>query len=455
MHERIRAKVWALVWLCFFTVGSFAHGEGFRVLGQGSSGTAQGDAFAAQADDPSAVFYNPAGLTQQRGYQLSASTLFIGGRYEYRSPSGGHFTGDVGGTVFIPPPTNFYVTASLDKLGQSFGTKLLDQFALGFGVNSPFGLGINWPNTVPFSSVTTFAALPLVDVKPTIAYKVNDYLSVGAGLDIYTFMRFLGEGKLRARSIIAPGVLGHLDGKDTATGFNLGFLLSPWRTKIDTDTEKPRLNLAFVYRSAATLNLKGDFKVNGITTAKAAFDLKLPQTFTLGAAVWPIRDHASEWKLETDVDYVDWSSFKNLDIRLSNGVTLSEPRKWKGVPTIKLGTEYKILQLAGLQDWELSLRAGYVRANSPVPQRTFEPRIPNSDFNGFSTGLGVTCKGNATFLNLFQCGGTRIDAIGLDLIYKNQIYDSRTIQNNINPVVDGMYKTQLHSGGIGVRINFK
>ena len=61
-------------------------------------------------------------------------------------------------------------------------------------MNSPFGLVIQWPKDVPFSSVTTFAQLPLVDIKPTLAYKVNNYLSMGVGMDIYTFIGFLGGG---------------------------------------------------------------------------------------------------------------------------------------------------------------------------------------------------------------------------------------------------------------------
>ena len=308
----------------------------------------------------------------------------------------------------------------------------------------------HWPKDIPFSSVTTFAQLPLVDIKPTVAYKFNEYLSVGAGLDIYTFIGFLGGGELTARSFIPPSTNIKLTGEDTAVGFNIGFLLTPWRTKV-REHEEPRLNFAFVYRSRTTLKLTGDFEINRQKTAGADFDLKLPQIFTWGAAVWPIRDESHEWKLETDLDYVDWSSFKNLNIRLSNGITLLEPRDWKGIVTVKVGTEYKWLEIPSFHDWEVALRGGYIRANSPVPERTFEPRVPNSDFNGFSAGIGLLCRKSAMFLGLIHCKDT---SIGIDLIYKNQLYESRTIRNNINPLVNGTYKTTLHAGGIGLRINF-
>jgi len=446
---------WLLVLALIVSLGSasLVYGEAFRVLGQGNSGTAQGDAFAAQADDPSAIFYNPAGITQLEGIQLSASVLFIAGHYDYESPDGEKFKGNLNGSIATPPPTNLYLTAKLDKLGNKLGTKLMDNIALGVGINSPFGLVINWPNNVPFSAVTTFAQLPLIDVKPTLAFKANEYLSVGAGLDIYTFISFLGGGEVRTRSFFPPNSNAAINGKDTAVGFNIGFLLTPWRTEADLG-EKPRLNLAFVYRSAATLHLTGDFLIDGQKAARANFDLKLPQIFTWGAALWPIRDRTNEWKFETDLDYVDWSTFKDLDIRLSNGITIPQPRNWKNIVTIKVGTEYKWLEIPSLPDWELAVRAGYIRANTPVPELTFDPRIPNADFNGASFGIGVLCKGNAMFLGLFVCGNGVIKAIGLDLIYKNQLYDSRRINNNIDPTVNGKYKTELQAGGIGVRINF-
>src|SRR5205823_873236 len=136
---------------------SLVYGEAFRVLGQGNSGTAQGDAFAAQADDPSAIFYNPAGMTQLKRVQLTSGVLFIGGFYHYEAPSGEKFKGDLDGSVAIPPPVTFYLTAKLDSLSEKLGIKLLDDLTLGIGIHSPFGLVINWPNNVPFSTVTTFA----------------------------------------------------------------------------------------------------------------------------------------------------------------------------------------------------------------------------------------------------------------------------------------------------------
>ncbi|MDX1411572.1 MAG: long-chain fatty acid transporter, partial [Nitrospirales bacterium] len=74
--------------------------------------------------------------------------------------------------------------------------------------------------------------------------------------------------------------------------------------------------------------------------------------------------------------------------------------------------------------------------------------------NGFSVGLGLMCKDQALFLGLLKCHNSLTKAIGLDFTYLNQLYESRTISNNRQPVVDGTYETSLHAGGIGLRVNF-
>ena len=91
-------------------------GEAFRILDQGAAATGQGDAFAAQADDPSALFYNPAGMTQLPGVQVYVGTLIVGGNISFTSPTGQEVQGNYDGTIVNPPPVNFYSD------GQCFGS---------------------------------------------------------------------------------------------------------------------------------------------------------------------------------------------------------------------------------------------------------------------------------------------------------------------------------------------
>ena len=105
------ASMISFVLLLLLLSATHAYGEAIRNLHQGTAATGQGDAFAAQADDPSAMFYNPAGMTQLDRIQFYASTLLlIGGYYDFTSPSGQPFRGNLDGTIVVPPPSTFYLT---------------------------------------------------------------------------------------------------------------------------------------------------------------------------------------------------------------------------------------------------------------------------------------------------------------------------------------------------------
>ena len=215
--------------LIFFPTGLYAQTP--RLQSQGAAAAGMGNAFTAQADDPSAIHYNPAGMTQLLGVQAMLGTLLAGGTTTFTSPTGATAVGDRNGSVAWPPPSHAYVTANLGSLGLSS----LSGVTAGIGLNSPFGSLTRYPEDGPFRTATIFTTLPLLDIKPTLAFKVNDYVSLGLGADIYTFSGLFGEGHVEKR-FQWPGGLGipagskmELYGKDTAAGFNASLLYTPLR----------------------------------------------------------------------------------------------------------------------------------------------------------------------------------------------------------------------------------
>ena len=437
---------------------SLLHASGFRIIDQSASATGQSSAFTAQADDASAVYYNPAGMTQLRGVQFSVGGLLVGGTTSFQNAAGQTATGDFQGSVAWPPPSNLYLTANLKDLGIT----ALGDLTVGFGLLYPFGLQIRYPDNGPFSTSVTSASFQLIDFKPTLAYKVNDQFSVGIGLDIYTFLGFLGEGQAEAK-LNSPGVGGlppfptplEINGKDTAVGFNASFMYTPLRNA----DGKPLVNVGFVYRSKFSLDLQGQFLVNGTVAADAQSTFNMPQVFTGAIALWPVRDQDHEWKLELDVDYTDWQSFGNTDVHLSNGATLPFPRNWQSGFTIMTGTEYKWLHPEKLPHWEVAARGGFWFGQNAVPDPTFNPSVPDADNYTVSVGLGLLCKDAGRFLGLFQCGRTdggrfHPKAIGLDLAFQTLFYENRTVSGNINPTVDGTYMTTYYIGALNLRVNF-
>jgi long-chain fatty acid transport protein len=416
-----------------------------------------GNAFSAQADDPSALHYNAAGMTQLRGVEFLTGALLSGGATTFTSPTGVSAKGDRDGSLAWPPPTHLYLTANLKDLGiRAFG-----DLTAGVGVTVPFGSVTRWPNDGPFRTATTFNTLPLLDIKPTVAYKLTDDLSIGLGADIYTFSGLFGEGHVERQSVwpggggLPAGAQVELFGADTAAGFNASLLY----TALRNPDGKPLANIGIVYRSQATLHLNGAFLANGAKVSDATATFVLPQVITGAIAIWPVRNGEREWKLEVDVDYVGWKSVRNLDVHLANGGTIPQPLNWRSTYAVMIGTEHRWLTLASLPSWEVALRAGYTTQPTQMPDFGFDPGVPSADVHIVGTGLGLVCKERGKFLGLFTCGEVGVGVlkpklIGVDLSYQAALYEDRTVVGNRNPTVNGSYKTTLHTGGISIRVAF-
>jgi long-chain fatty acid transport protein len=450
--------------LCALLPTSLLHAAAFRVLDQSASAIAQGNAFVAQADDPSAVFYNPAGMTQLPGVQLSTGGLLVGGRTTFTNPAGATTSGNFGGAVALPPPVNFYLTTNLKDLG----VRGLGNLPLGLAVLSPFGIKYKYPDEAPFATAVTRTSLELTDIKPTVAYKMSDQLSIGIGVDIYTFLPFWGESQAEVQftssggpGLPPAGTRMEISGKDTAAGFNASLLYTPLRN-VDG---KPVAAVGLVYRSQATLHLQGSLLGNGAVLQSTSITVVLPQVLTGGIALWPVRNRTHEWKLELDVDYTGWQSFRNLDVQRSDGTTVLFPQNWRDTFMVMIGTEYKWLRPAMLPDWETSLRAGYVFQQTPVPDRSFNPSFPaDADSHGLSIGAGFLCMGGGRFLGAVPCDDSAErsffpKAIGLDVAYQAILYEPRTVSGAVSPfatpgVMDGLYRTLFHIGAINFRLNF-
>ena len=427
---------------------SLGHAQALRFQPQGAVAAGQGNAFAAQADDASAIHYNPAGLSQVDGVQVITGTALLGGSVKFNSPTGTDIRGDFGGSVVLPPPSHSYVSANLGALGWDS----LSKVTVGLGLISPFGLNIRYPLDGTFNSAVTSAALPLIDIKPTLAYKLNDQLSIGVGADIYTFASFLGQGHAEQKQILG-GASVEFNGNGTGAGANLSLLYTPLRN----GDGKPIASVGLVYRTQAVVPLSGSLLVNGAKVADASTNLVLPQIYTGAIAIWPVRTSEREWKLELDVEYVGWKSNRDLDIHLSSGEVTQQPQQWKTVPVVAIGTEYKWLNPAWLPHWDVAVRSGYTRTENPVPDMTFNPAIISLSSNTLSIGAGFLCKGPGRFLGMVPCGGASAlwpKGIGLDVAFQEWFYESRRVTGNLIPTVDGTYNAYIHLGTVSVKFMF-
>lgn len=437
-------------WTLTLTGVSVVHADAYRVPYQGAAAAGQAEAFSAQADDPSAMFYNPAGLTQLEGVQLYAGANLVSGETHFTNPAGVTADGDLGGTVAVPPPSNLYLTANL----KDFGVSALAPLSVGIGISSPFGLINRYPKTGPFSDVVIRTKLPLMDIKPTFAYRLADWASFGFGFDIYTFASFLGEGQYQQQWRLPQGGAAEISGSGTGLGYNLSLMLTPWRT----DTGQPRMNLGFVYRSQTNLPLSGHYRFNG-QVADAEMNLPLPEVVTGAVAFWPVRDAVHAWKLEYDMDFVGWDRFVSFDVSLPGGLVDQTPQHWKTIWTASFGTEFRWLAPEVLPHWEIALRGGYQHSNTPIPDQTFSPVVADSNWNIAALGVGFICKGDGRFLGVVPCGTAAADtagpkAIGVDLAFQAAFFEPRTIASNYRENVIGRYDSRIYIGSLNLRVSF-
>ncbi len=374
-----------------FTAAS-ASAAGFRLPEAGAKAMGMGFAFTAQADDPSAIYFNPAGLTQLEGQNVMAGVTFI-------RENGSKFTGTTplsgGATISeTQKDLDFYVPNAY------WTRKASPNFAYGIGIFVPFGLGQEYQdrNTSVFRNQITKIDLQTLVVNPTVAWKVNEVLSIGAGID---FM--YGKAKLQKAGVVNIGSPLNifqldLDGDATAWGYNFGLLLTP---------AKP-LKIGFSYRSPFTLEIKDGnvnlFNINstvpfvpnpvpppaaftaaqvfGGTTfsTKGSTTINMPATATLGIA-WTM----DRLTLEADADATFWHSFRSLNIDIANNTPLLPDsftaKNWDDVVALYIGGEYRVTD-------PLALRLGFRYDPTPVPAETMGPELPDATRLYYTAGAG-------------------------------------------------------------------
>ncbi|NJD62270.1 MAG: hypothetical protein FIA93_06070 [Deltaproteobacteria bacterium] len=392
-----------IVLMVLMLTATSATAAGFRLPEAGAKAMGMGFAFTAQADDPSAIYFNPAGIVQLEGQNLMVGATYI-------RENGATFTGTTPLTLNTGTGV-FDVRSETQKdldfvVPNAYWTrKASPNFAYGVGIFVPFGLGQEYENrqTSIFRNQVTKVEIMTFVVNPTVAWKVNDVLSLGAGID---FM--YGKAKLSQTGVVRLGAAPldqvnlfqlDLDGDGTAWGYNFGALLvpsknwkigasyrSPFRLDIkDGDVELRDINgtVPFVPGPGGPFTAAQVFGGTSFDT-KASTSLRMPATAALGIAY--VRDRLT---LEADLDWTFWHSFKSLIIDIRNNTPLLpdavRPENWKDVVAFRAGAEYRITD-------PFAIRVGFAYDPTPVPASTMSPLLPDADRLNYMAGAGYKYK---------------------------------------------------------------
>jgi long-chain fatty acid transport protein len=341
---------------------SHALASGFHIDEQNARATGRGGAVKANPDSPSAIYYNPAGVAELKGLQLELGASLVSPR--------GKFTDATTGRTTSPKSNNFV----LPNLYLSY--RASDLLSFGVGVNTPFGLSIEWSADSPARSIVRKQELQTLFIMPQVGLNLSQWvpgLSFAAGVDLVPASVHLAKD-------IPFGVdTGTVELGATAFGVGgrAGLLYRPQALR--------GLSFGLTYRSPVKLDFKGtaDFDASPIYRGQLPLDgdgstsLKLPQTIAFGVAVDPL----PEWELELDVDYKGWSSYDSLTINLPGGQSSLAEKKWENTVTLRAGTDVAITP-----SW--SARAGFIYDPTPVPASTLDFALPDADRLVTSVGLG-------------------------------------------------------------------
>lgn len=366
---------------------STALAAGFQLTEQSSLGLGRAYAGAGiVGDDLSAVHYNPAGMTLLEGTRFQAGTTWIALNADYNGKDGSSENGRLKGQM-IPAG---YVTHQVN-----------DKIWLGFAMTVPFGMGTEYDKGWAENQRGTDAKIYTFDMNPNIAWKVSEFLSVGAGVSVQYAKAKLGMG-LKSPELAATfrndAYLGHgkIEGDSWDWGYNLGIMISP--------TDKLRFGLA--YRSSIEHDAEGTFKfsngqdyssfipnmdlskLNGFVFDMST-SIETPDTLML-TSTWEATD---QLRLSGLIRWANWSDFKELNIKNSipAGLIAENPavqqfsekdviNEWQDTWLFSIGADYKINDA-------FTIRGGLAYETSPIDdQSTRMAVIPDTDRIWFSLG---------------------------------------------------------------------
>jgi long-chain fatty acid transport protein len=387
----------------FAIVGSLGSSQvfalGFKNPDQDARATGQGEAFVAQADDASAIYYNPGGLTQIQGTEVTSGAMLAFPDSRLKGAGSG---GEMNTMAFLP---HLYAVTDFGAAQSPW------RFGLGFNV--PFGNQAEFSDNGPFRYIVTQASLAVFNIQPTVAYQINEHLSLGAGLNIYDGTTDLKRNVDLSGFGLPDGHV-HFDGDGQAFGATVGLM---WKIT-------PQHTVGVVYRSPFKINFDGHASVNlpviGTESKPANASIQFPQSVAGGYAFRPTK----KLKLEADIEWTNWEMLHKVVLHEPGGTPglsldgTTIPFDWQDSLFYEFGAQYEV-------DDHWTVRGGYIYSENTVPNSSFSPTVPDSNRHVFSVGLGYS-----------------VPRFTVDIVYQYSLSENRTVSNGT--AADGTWESDGH-----------
>lgn len=338
-----------------------AFAGGFQLNVQSARGLALGGAYTGFSFGTESVFFNPGGMCNLKGHNFTLGGSYIMPLVSLQTPS----TDNINQTSPNSTPFHFY-----------YGGQITDNLFVGLGINNQFGSSSSFEDTWEGRFIVQNISLKTFSYQPTVAYKIHDYFSIGAGF-VYTTGSFAYEKAIPVGSATTDYGKARLSGKGATYGYNVGIF-----SKL-LDNDHYRITVGASYRSGQKLSLDegtAEFtdipvSLQGTFPATTTFtgELKLPSVITAGfSAQYKInKDHALT--LVYDFNYTGWSSYDTLSFDFANADTPDSKttKAWQNTPTHRFGLEYSLKNM-------YFFRVGGYYDVSPIKDGFVSPELPDA-----------------------------------------------------------------------------
>jgi long-chain fatty acid transport protein len=390
-----------------------AFSGGYQVRLQGHRQTAMGLVGVSLRGDAGNLFFNPAGLSlmnSQYSFLVGGSGIFNNTAFRLENSVTKAETDNPMGTPFF-----------------AYGaTQINDRLGVGFGAYTPFGSSANWGTDWIGAHLIQDISMKVIFFQPTVSYKINDKLSVGAG-----FVYATGDVELnRAVAFNSPTINGqvNLQGKTSAFGYNLGLMFLP----------NEKLTFGLNYRSEVKMEMEGGDAIFTIpssvtslipTANKFNATLPMPANLDFGLS-YQVNE---KFLLAAEINYVFWDIYDSLKFEFEQVPELlnsSNPREYSNTMIFRLGGEYVVSEL-------ITLRAGAYYDPTPTNADYFTPETPSLNTYGLSFGLSIRPTENLS--------------IDFSYLHLETQKDTRSYKPEY---FTGEYKTRTMIPGIGISYNF-
>jgi long-chain fatty acid transport protein len=451
-----------------------ASASGYRFGSQSVAAQGTADANGAEGNDPSTIFYNPAGLSRLDGMQISMGATIVAPHSTFTDAGSAHFTGQpAGGTA-----TSGYVPDAVAAPSFYLSKKVNDRWTMGLGVFVPYGAKLDFGNTWTGRYALTDMKMEAVTLNPSASFKLNEHHAFGAGIDAEHMSAALGQavdvpgtiaalstaagaaqGAALARQIVAlggnPALLravndghGSNDVKDWGLGFNLGYMYT-----LEAST---RFGLS--YRSSILHKLRGstvwdfstvtsDAVVNNVlaaasrrTNSAALIVVRTPET--LSANVFHQFD--AKWTGMADLTWTRSNRMADLNIEFPGTGEGAEVirQQWKNTVRVALGGNYAYSD-------RLTLRAGLAYDQSPVKSELAHPALPDGDRTQYAVGANWKLDPHSSM----DLAYSYVDMKDVNVNYTNHCSPLNATCTGNGETTRGKFQT--HVSLIGIAYNYK